>query len=234
MHYRNLDFLFFDLDRTLIDHDQAEERAVREFYRKHREQIALDPDEVFDYWEKISEEYWERYSNEELGYHEQRLERLRTFLNFTDEDISDEELNELFKEYLSIYRDACELFPEVRNTFQQLPDNPRGIITNGGKEIQHEKLQKTNIFDWFSVIVCSNEVQNPKPHPSIFHEALQRAGKEPGQCLYLGDHYEHDIVPAKEQGLHVIWINRDGIEPETDIDEDLDVISSLDELPELL
>lgn len=225
-------FLFFDLDRTLVDHDQAEREAVRTFYQKHRDRISCTPDELFDRWEEISEEYWERYSNDLLGYHEQRLERLRAFLELDSQQVSQDELEDLFEQYLSMYRDACELFPEVRKSMRQLPVEELGLITNGGQKIQYQKLRKTDLIDWFSVIVCSNEVKRPKPYPFIFEEATKRAEREPHECVYVGDHYEHDIIAAQKQGFDVIWINRE--EKRIEDGNEVPEISELTELPSLL
>ena len=81
------------------------------------------------------------------------------------------------------------------------------IITNGFKEVQHAKLQSSNIQDFFIHVINSEEVGVKKPNPLIFEYALNKAQVHPHKSIMIGDNLEADILGAKNMGLHVLHFN---------------------------
>lgn len=71
-----------------------------------------------------------------------------------------------------------------------------------------------------------------KPHPSIFRAALELMQVAPADAVMVGDSLKHDIQGAKAAGLRAILLAR-GALPQ-DVDGDVSVIKTLDELPGLL
>ncbi len=59
----------------------------------------------------------------------------------------------------------------------------------------------------------SAEVGLEKPDPRIFHAATERLGMAPGDCAYVGDIYEIDVVGAERAGMRPVLIG-DGPAPE--------------------
>jgi len=49
-----------------------------------------------------------------------------------------------------------------------------------------------------------------KPHPGIFRQALAQMALSPDQALYVGDSYPHDVVGARNAGLDVVLVDRNG------------------------
>jgi HAD superfamily hydrolase (TIGR01662 family) len=84
----------------------------------------------------------------------------------------------------------------------------------------------------FTVTVSSAEHGYMKPHPSIFHAALQRAGVSPADSVMVGDSVEHDIAGARQIGMRAVLVARPGRHAECPFD--VPVISTLRELPALL
>ena len=83
-----------------------------------------------------------------------------------------------------------------------------------------------------SVTVSSLEHGFLKPHPSIFRAALERAGVQADQAAMVGDSLAHDVDGARRVGMRGILLVRGGDPPE--VDDGVDVIRSLTELPSLL
>ncbi|MBA2260630.1 MAG: HAD family hydrolase, partial [Acidobacteria bacterium] len=71
-----------------------------------------------------------------------------------------------------------------------------------------------------------------KPHPSIFHAALQRVSATPAQAVMVGDSLLHDIEGARSIGMRGVLVAR-ARRPDT-CPDDIPVIRSLHELPALL
>jgi HAD superfamily hydrolase (TIGR01662 family) len=83
-----------------------------------------------------------------------------------------------------------------------------------------------------SVTVSSFDHGYLKPHPSIFEEALRRAGAAPHEAVMVGDSPIHDIDGARRLGMRAILVSRRG--RVIDGPPDVPVIRSLRELPPLL
>ncbi|MDZ7312195.1 MAG: HAD family hydrolase [candidate division KSB1 bacterium] len=64
------------------------------------------------------------------------------------------------------------------------------------------------ILDCFRVLIYSGEVGICKPHPKIFHLALEGLGVRAHECLHIGDLQRTDIAGAKAIGMHTAWIHR--------------------------
>lgn len=52
-------------------------------------------------------------------------------------------------------------------------------------------------WEWFEVILVSEEVGVKKPDPSIFEMAMDRLKLRPDKCVYVGDRPRDDIEGAR-------------------------------------
>lgn len=68
-----------------------------------------------------------------------------------------------------------------------------------------EELGIANLFDF---IIHSAGVGFEKPHPRIFHVALEKADVAPYQAALIGDTYEEDIVGASTLGMIGVLLDR--------------------------
>ena len=72
-------------------------------------------------------------------------------------------------------------------------------------------------FDYALVTTYEN-MHATKPHPAYYHEILARLGRQPGECLMVGDDEQRDIAPAALVGIPVYWIAELGAaSPEDDV-----------------
>ncbi|WP_371802506.1 HAD family hydrolase [Candidatus Lokiarchaeum ossiferum] len=67
-------------------------------------------------------------------------------------------------------------------------------------------LKRYHIFDFFSHIILSGEIEISKPNPAIFNHALHLTGVKPSQIVHIGDSYEMDVVGAASIGMRTIWL----------------------------
>jgi HAD superfamily hydrolase (TIGR01662 family) len=72
-----------------------------------------------------------------------------------------------------------------------------------------------------------------KPHPSIFEEALARAGAEAARSMMVGDSVKADVAGALTAGMRAVLLRRSGDVPH-DVPAGVPVIRSLTDLPALL
>ncbi|HEX9149268.1 MAG TPA: haloacid dehalogenase, partial [Thermoanaerobaculia bacterium] len=58
----------------------------------------------------------------------------------------------------------------------------------------------------FDVVVTAQQVRSYKPAPGHFEEARRRVGEA---CwLHAAQSFFHDVVPARNLGIPVAWVNR--------------------------
>jgi putative hydrolase of the HAD superfamily len=84
---------------------------------------------------------------------------------------------------------------------------------------------------YLDVIVTAEDVGANKPAPPIFLAALERAGADASEAVYIGDQYETDVVGARGVGIKPILIDRYDLMPEV---SDCPRIHSLSEVVEYL
>lgn len=195
--------LFFDLDRTLWDFDTNSHQALSlifdtlELHQKIEKKKAF----ISDY-KRINEQMWEAYR---LGNIQKETLRIGRFQRTLEKHgIHDVSLATTYaEEYLALCPRLTELFP---GTIESLEDfKSRGkkmhIITNGFTEVQHIKLEKSGLIQFFDYVICSDTLGINKPNPQIFIYALKQANANSRDSIMVGDHLESDVLGAHQVGM---------------------------------
>lgn len=81
------------------------------------------------------------------------------------------------------------------------------IITNGFKEVQHIKLDYSNLKPFFEHIIISEEHGFNKPDIKIFDLAQQLTNAQSHQCVMIGDNYDTDILGALNANWKAIYLS---------------------------
>lgn len=198
--------VFFDLDHTLWDFEKNSALTFGKILKKNNVEVALE--DFLEVYAPINFEYWKLYRENKITKESLRYKRLKTTfdkLSFSAEDTLINTLSEEYIEYLSSYG---YLFQHTLEILQYLkPSYKLHIITNGFEEVQHKKMQSSNIINFFTHIVNSEMVGVKKPNPKIFEFALEKAQVVPKKSIMIGDNLEADILGAKNMGMHVLHFN---------------------------
>ncbi|HKY05060.1 MAG TPA: HAD family hydrolase [Blastocatellia bacterium] len=81
-----------------------------------------------------------------------------------------------------------------------------GILSNIDDDLLAETRRHFTVE--FDLIVTAEQVKSYKPGHAHFLEAKSRAGES--RQLHAAQSYFHDVVPARELGIPVVWVNRNG------------------------
>ena len=99
------------------------------------------------------------------------------------------------------------LVPEGRRTLNELWRRGYclGIVTSGNQMRVSREINTHGLDQFFQVVVCGEDVTNRKPHPEGLGLAMERIGKEPDDCCYVGDS-PADIEMGKRANIRTIGI----------------------------
>lgn len=217
--------IFFDIDGTLIDHATASATASLRFHDQYRARIPVQREQFPDAWERILMKHFERFCRGELSVWGQRRERMREV--FGDPQLPDAECDQRYRDFVAEYEPATRAYDDAKPAIERLKNQRLGIISNGIRDQQIGKLERAGLLQFFSVMVFPEDAGLGKPAPAIFLEACRRTGKNPAECIYIGDNFETDIISSRNCGMRAVWLERSGSVAEF---EDVRVISSLREL----
>ncbi|ASJ05032.1 TIGR02253 family HAD-type hydrolase [Thermococcus barossii] len=128
-----------------------------------------------------------------------------------------------------------ELFPDAVETIKALKDLGLhvGIITDSDNDYIEAHLKALGIYDLFDSITTSEDAGFYKPHERPFRLALERAGVEAGEALYVGDNPVKDCVGAKKVGMFSVLLDPNAAKRELWGDCDF-VVSRLSEVVEIV
>jgi putative hydrolase of the HAD superfamily len=138
-------------------------------------------------------------------------------------------------------RRLIESFQNIQLWSRVMPDTPAflewlvaqgyfvGVISNSIGTLEGQ-LVHLGLARYFQAILDSAIVGIQKPHPGIFKLALQRAGVEGSEAIFVGDTYATDVGGAQLAGLTGVLMDSVGAYPDAACPR----ISSLPELERML
>ena len=115
-----------------------------------------------------------------------------------------------FNRYLDIYEEYlginAQVFPGMGEVIGTIESKgiPWGIVTNKSKRFVMPLLEKLNLFDRASCVVCGDTTDKIKPDPEpINHALLLLNTKSSKNSFYIGDS-KKDVDAAKSAGISSI------------------------------
>lgn len=191
--------VLLDLDDTLMDDHRSTRVAFEAFVHAHRARLENQPfPALLARWRRALQQYWVQYERGELSFSEQRRMRIRTFLG---DNLSDAEADHAFQPYLLAYEASWELLPGVSEFFEQSPNIPKVILTNGDREQQLQKVRRTGLQEHVLAVITPADCGSWKPRPEMFLAGAAVLGVSPRNCIMIGDHLVRDIEPASALGM---------------------------------
>lgn len=179
---------------------------------------------LFNAYVAINHQYW---SDLERGLYDKQTILVRRFEDlFKAYNISCSP-HEMNKRYLGNMANHVKLFPDSLRVLDQIkPLCTLVCLTNGVKEAQYAKLEKTGLNAYFDHIIISDEVGAHKPNPEIF-EAMASRLENPNKkdMIIIGDSLSSDILGGNLYGIKTVWFNPKHHKNTTDIKVDFEIES---------
>jgi putative hydrolase of the HAD superfamily len=227
----NNHLIFFDIDKTLLDHDHAMRQGARRFQAEFADIFSLSEEAFTQRWTSLADRAYRRYLDGRLSLDAARIWRMQTLFQTAGVVLKPEEALEMAHTAIAYYTENWQLFPDVIPGLERVAHRRLGIISNGDARQQREKLERLQLTSYFDTIHISSEIGVAKPAAAIFEYACRDAGYLTGACLYVGDQLEGDARAAARAGMTGIWLNRNGAAVESTPLEKVYAMHSLAELP---
>lgn len=226
--------LFFDLDRTLWDFEKNSHEVLLELYQNYDllNKGIVDSKVFIERYKYHNEKLWDLYRQNKIEKDKLRDERFKITLD--EFGVNSPKLaSNLGEDYVAHCPKKTNLFPYVHSTLNYLKDRyALHIITNGFEEVQFQKLENSNLMDYFEQIITSEQVGYKKPNQEIFNFSMLKAFAKPSDSIMIGDDLHADILGAKDIGMAQVFFNP--LKLEHSYSEITYEISCLSELEEIL
>lgn len=201
--------IFFDLDKTLWDFTGNTIDTFHDLYNNFslKEKGISDYMTFYENYEIINDKLWRQYRNGNIEKNFLNVQRFYlALLHFSVDDM--QLARAMASDYLRLSPLKTLLIPDTHETLQYLHAKYQlHIITNGFKEVQSVKVERSDIKKYFKEIITSEEAGCHKPAKEIFDYSLRKTGAVPDESLVIGDDIEVDIKGAFNAGIDQVYVN---------------------------
>ena len=198
--------IFFDLDHTLWDFDKNSDLTFSKILQKNN--IKIDVNKFLFEYHPINRKYWDMYRENRVSKSDLRFFRLSDTFNKLNYKVDDDIINKLAIDYIEHLSDFNNLIPDTFLVLEELKlKYNMHIITNGFKEVQRRKLEKSKLIHYFKTVTISEDVGVKKPDKLIFEHAIFSAKAKIENSIMIGDNYHADILGASALGMRAIYFN---------------------------
>ena len=198
--------IFWDLDHTLWDFDKNSDLTFFKILNENT--IKVDVSSFLKTYHPINRKYWELYRLNKVSKAHLRFHRLSDTFKELCVEVPDIQINKLSIDYINHLSDFNNLIPNAITVLENFHSNYNmHIITNGFKEVQRKKLEKSGLSKYFTTITISEDVGFKKPSKEIFLQAVAKANAIIENSVMIGDNFNADIIGAKSVGMKAIYYN---------------------------
>lgn len=223
------EFLFLDLDDTILDFQRAERAALS----KTLQSFGLTPtEEVLKRYNRINRAHWEALERKELTRGQVLLGRFQVLFQEFELLVEPEQAARVYEHNLSI---GHWFLPGAEEAVKSLSKKYKlYLASNGTAKVQAGRLASAQISPYFAEIFVSQEIGADKPSPEYFERCFARIpGFDKSKAIIVGDSLTSDMLGGQNAGIATCWVNPHHKERREDIRVDFE-IGALRQLEELL
>lgn len=224
-----IEFLFLDLDDTILDFHKAERLAIAKTFR----QFGIEPtEEVLHRYHLINRSCWERLERGEWTREEVLTGRFGLLFAEYGVEADPTTCARAYEKNLSV---GHYFLPGAEEAVDSLSKKYRLFLaSNGTASVQKGRMTSANLYRFFEKVFVSQELGANKPSPEFFNRACaQIPDFDPNKAMMVGDSLTSDILGGLRAGMRTCWVNPSHTNPSPDIPADYE-IESLTQLEALL
>ena len=223
-----IEFLFLDLDDTILDFHKAERLALSKTIRD----FGVEPtDEVLNRYHAINVWHWQQLELGKMTREEVLVKRFDALFAELGMEIDGAACAKCYERNLSI---GHYFLPGAEEAVMALHKKYRLFLaSNGTASVQKARMTSANLYRWFEKVFVSQEIGYNKPSKEYFDACFaQIPGFDPSKAMMVGDSLTSDIRGGIHAGMKTVWGNPNHL-PCGDIQPDYE-IAALSQLEGLL
>lgn len=223
-----MEFVFLDLDDTILDFHKAERIALSKTLRD----FGLEPtDAVLSRYHIINRRHWEALERGEMTRDQVQEGRFRVLFAELGHPVDAVAVTRAYESNLGI---GHYFLPGAQEAVERLHEKYRLFLaSNGTASVQKGRLTSANLYRFFERVFVSQELGFNKPSKAFFDACFARIpGFDPAKAVMVGDSLTSDIQGGINAGITTVWVNPEH-RPWGDIKPDYE-IEGLSQLEKLL
>ena len=224
-----IEFLFLDLDDTILDFHKAERIAIAKTIRD----FGVEPtEEVLQRYHVINKWHWEQLEQGKLTRAEVLENRFKVLFSELGVEVDAEKVARTYEKNLGT---GHWFLPGAEEAVDALSKKYRLFLaSNGTASVQKGRMTSANLYRFFETVFVSQEIGYNKPAKAYFDACFSRIPDfDPAKCLMVGDSLTSDILGGINAGIKTVWVNPGHAPGRPDIVPDYE-IEGLKDLPALL
>lgn len=223
------DLILFDIDGTLLDFDMTEKVALEETCKEYGYDCTQ---EMLERYHHINIECWKKLELGLMDKKELAFVRFNQFFQEFNMSGNPVEFNTKYRARLGEGAYLINNSVEICNKLFGKID--LAVASNGGKDIQYNRLRKVDLEKYFKYLFISEEIGYNKPDINFFKYVFEKAKiTSPERVLIVGDSLTADIQGGNIAGIKTCWYNPKGLVDDESIKKDF-IITDLLELEDII
>lgn len=206
--------VFFDIDNTLYSYDIGNEAGMEALAVYGERVLCTEREEFLKVFRQAQQLVKERVGMDCAAVHN-RLIRMQCILELLGKPLFPH-ARTMYHLYWDCLLASARLEEGALGFIQALKAGGIGIGigTDMTAYIQYEKLERLGVAPYIDWIVTSEEAGAEKPADRFFALCAQKAGADPGECVFIGDSLEKDVKGALRNGFKGVWYHKNPTEDE--------------------
>ena len=198
-----IEFLFLDLDDTILDFHKAERIAISKTIRE----FGVEPtEEILDRYHKINKWHWEQLEQGKQTRAEILVNRFGVLFETLGKPVDAAACAKVYEKNLSI---GHYFLPGAEEAVASLSKKYRLFLaSNGTASVQKGRMTSANLYRFFETVFVSQEIGHNKPSKAYFDACFARIpGFDREKAMIVGDSLSSDIKGGIQAGIKTVWVN---------------------------
>ena len=224
-----IEYLFIDLDDTILDFHKAEHIGLENTLRHYG---AEPTEETIALYLQINAAHWRALEQGKMTRKQVNEGRFTTLFQQLGREVDGEECAAFYLSQLALTHDYL---PDAEDAVKALSQKYRLFVaSNGNSSVQTPRMANSGLNAYIEKAFISEALGQNKPSKAYFDLCFaQIPGFDPAKAVMVGDSLTSDIQGGIHAGIPTVWFNPDGKENTTSIHPDYE-IASLRDLAEIL
>ncbi|MCQ2351700.1 MAG: YjjG family noncanonical pyrimidine nucleotidase [Paludibacteraceae bacterium] len=198
--------IFFDWDSTLWNFSVNSEKALSVLFHDYDfEKFFPDFKTFHTIYKGKNAELWEDYALGKIKREFLETERFEyPFRSIgVSPDAAREQIQALKTDYLELLAGQTVLNDGAKEVLEYFKNKgcKLYVISNGFSCVQHLKIERSGLKDYFTKIFLSEDIKEHKPQRAFFDYMLKSSNARKVESLVVGDNFTADIAGAHNAGI---------------------------------